>query len=551
MEDKILYQKELNSYTTYFHLPFNEIEFGDGMKTDSKKRKRGLFQHVNSSETEKDFVENYGNKLCSVFKEHYKLEIKRSGDKLSVKYFYKFFRRTVGVHYFRNKYDFNFFTINLKTYDFYVGSILNHQNKRKVQKRIIKNPFNFPTKIEDFFGSINKKFVESGFITEFEKILKSEMDFQSRFGTDDLTLEIAKRNLSRRGVKMPNNLRAFLNNFDTFPSAQHLKKTQNKFVDAYMLKNLLKGKTIKKLLHEVDYINLPGYKSAIDLFGYDLLYRKNMLKKFLESNNSRSYYGMFPSNLTNKELETMLRYFEYLLDGKIDSISISDHIRYFIFLRGLRTDVKLQAQTIEEFVEEHEEFSNLYASYKTSIVTRLYPEKFEDALKEPIYSNDGSVYYPVLLKKTSDYISETTVQNNCVRNYADYPDSIIVSLRSGTNVSPERLTIEYKIYYDVTSKQIGIENVQCLGKFNSTPRISWSVPVEILDTLMKSLIKTTDFTLKMVKSNRMKGDEVFTLIIDNEPPYVSSRFGYKLMKNLKWDKKDGEIETDFDFGLFF
>lgn len=548
MEDKILYQKELNKGTTYFHLPFNEIEIGKNFK--STKKKRGIFQHSHSSDTEKDFIENYGNKLCSVYKEHNKLEIKRSGDKLSVRYFYKFFSRTVGVHYFKKKYDFRFFTINLKTYDFYIGSILNHQNKKKVQKHIIKNPFNFPGKIDDFFMLINK-FVEDGFVNEFEKILKSEMDFQGSFRTDDLILEIAKRNLSRRGVKIPNNLKVFIKNIDTFPSAKHLKTAQNKFVDAYMLKNQLTGKTVKKYLHEVNYINISGYKSAIDLFGYDLLYRKNMLKKFLESNNSRSYYGIFPSNLTNKELETMLRYFEFLLDGKINSLSISDHIKYFIFLRGIRTDVKLQAQTIEDFVEEHEEFSNIYASYKTSTVTRLYSEKFEEALNEPIYSNDSSVYYPVLLKTTNDYIGETTVQSNCVRNYVDYPNSVIVSLRSGTNISPERLTIEYNLYYDVTSKQIGVENVQCLGKFNSTPRISWSVPIEILDTLMKSLIKTTDFSLKMVKSNRMKGDEVFNLIVPNSTPYISSKFGYKMIKDLKWDKKDEETEIDFDFGLFF
>jgi hypothetical protein len=550
MEDKILYQNELNSYTTYFHLPFNEIVFGKNSK--STKKKRGIFQHANSSNTEKDFIENYGNKLCSVFKEHYKLEIKRSGDKLSVRYFYKFFTRVVGVHYFKKKYDFRFFTINLKTYDFYIGSILNHQNKKKVQKYIIKNPFNFPDKINNFFTSINQKFFEDGFVNKFENIIKSEMDFQCGFNTtDDLMLEITKRNLLRRGVKIPNNLKVFIKNIDTFPSAKHLKSSQNKFVDAYMLKNQLTGKTLKKYLHEVNYINIPGYKSAIDLFGYNLLYRKKMLKKFLESDKSRSYYGMFPSNLTNKELETMLRYFEFLLDGKINSLSISDHIKYFIFLRTLRNDVKLQAQTIEDFVEEHEEFSDIYASYKTSIITRLYSEKFEDELSEPIYSNDGSVYYPVLLKTTNDYICETTVQSNCVRNYVDNPDSVIVSLRSGTNISPERLTIEYKLYYDEMSKQIGVENTQCLGKFNSTPRESWSVPVEIMNTLMKSLIKRTNFTLKMIKSNRMKGDEVFNLIIPNSSPYMSTRFGNKLIRDLKWDGETEEIEIDFDFGLFF
>lgn len=551
MEDKILYEKELNSYTTYFHLPFNEIEFGEGFKTGPKRRKRGLFQHVNSSETEKDFIENYGNKLCSVFKEHFKLEVKRSGDKLSVRYFYKFFRRTVGVHYFKKKYDFKFFTINLKTYDCYVGTILNHQNKKKVQKNLIKNPYNFPNKVLDYFHGIHSKFVENGFIDEFEKILKSEMDYHENFKVSDLMSEIVKRNLIRRGVKIPNNIKPFITNFDTFPSAQHLKKSKNKFVEAFMLKNQLTGKTIKKYLHEVNYINIPGYKSAVDLFGYDLLYRKNMLKKFLESNNAQSYYGMFPSNLAGKELETMLRYFGFLLDGKIDRMSISDHIRYFIYLKGVKDDIKIQAQTIEEFNEEHVEFSELYSSYKTSKVTRIYSDKFEESLKEPIYSNDGSVYYPVLLKTTNDYIMETTVQSNCVRNYADYPDSIIISLRSGTKISPERLTIEYKIYYDVTSKQICAENVQCLGKFNSTPKTSWQVPVEILDTLVMSLMKTTDFSLKMVKSSRLGGDTVYNLIVSDLQPYVSSRFNYRLIKDLSWDKTNEETEINFDFGLFF
>jgi hypothetical protein len=32
---------------------------------------------------------------------------------------------------------------------------------------------------------------------------------------------------------------------------------------------------------------------------------------------------------------------------------------------------------------------------------------------------------------------------------------------------------------------------------------------------------------------------------------MSTRFGNKLIRDLKWDKKDEETEIDFDFGLFF
>jgi len=65
MEDKILFSKEINSYTTYFHLPFNEISYWDPKK-NKRNPKHGVFQFTHESDTEKDFVDNYANKVCSV-----------------------------------------------------------------------------------------------------------------------------------------------------------------------------------------------------------------------------------------------------------------------------------------------------------------------------------------------------------------------------------------------------------------------------------------------------------------------------------------------------
>jgi hypothetical protein len=545
MEDKILFTKEINYHTTYFHLPFNEITFLDSLKK-TKKPKYGLFQFTHETNTEKDFIENYGNKVCSVYKEHYKIEVKRSGDKLSVRYFVKFFSRKAGVHYFKKQYNFHFFTINLKTYDVYLGHLLNHQNKRKYHKSIIKNPFNYPGSIKVFFEKINKKLMD-GFEIDFFHILNTESNSEFK-SINELNHNIIEKNLKLRKVKVPNNLNVFLSNYETFPDSKTLRKFGNKFVDAYMFKNLLKGKHIKKLLHEVNYINIPGFKSAIDLFGYDLLYRKNMLKKFLEMENVKSYYGVFPSNLTTKETETILSYFGFVLDDKMVISTLADHIRFYVGLKAFRNDIKFNAKNLEQFHEEHIEFSDLFALYTKYLVNRKYPKEFVDKIGEPIYSNDGSIYYPVLLKNSSDYNNESAIQNNCVKNYVEYANSIIVSLRRGTNISPDRLTIEYQVSYDNDTKKLYVRNAQCLSKFNRLPNTSWNVPVEIMDGIMSNAINSSEFSLEMTKEYGERQSERFTAIIPKDKTYMGPDL--KIMTDLEWDKQNEKIESFFENGLF-
>jgi hypothetical protein len=545
MEDKVLFTKEINTYKTYFHLPFNEISYWDTKKA-KKIPKYGTFQFTHESDTEKDFVNNYGNKVCSVYKQHYKIEIKRSGDKISVRYFIKFFSRKAGVHFFKKQYDFHFFTINLRTYDVYLGHLLNHQNKRKYYKSIIKNPFNYPKSINDFFQKINTNIMD-GFVNDFFDILNTESGCEFK-SIDELNYNIIEKNLKLRKIKVPNNLNVFLSNFETFPDSKTLKKFGNKFVDAYMFKNQLKGKHVKKLLHEVNYINIPGFKSAIDLFGYDLLYRKNMLKKFLEMENIKSYYGIFPSNLTTKETETILMYFEFVLDDKIVINTLSDHIRYYVGLKAFRNDIKFNAKNPEQFHEEHVEFSNLYASYTKYLVNRKYPKEFVQQISEPIYSSDGSIYYPVLLKNSFDYNSESSIQNNCVKNYVEYPNSMIVSLRRGTNISPDRLTVEYRVSYNNDTKKLFVRNVQCLSKFNQIPNTSWNVPVEVMDGIMSKFINTSEFSVEMIKEYGSGKSENFMLMIPKDKSYMGPDL--RMLTDLEWNKQNEKNEIYFENGFF-
>jgi hypothetical protein len=163
-------------------------------------------------------------------------------------------------------------------------------------------------------------------------------------------------------------------------------------------------------------------------------------------------------------------------------------------LSNLGEDVRLKFTNISSFNLEHEEFSRLLLSYRKGEIERFYGDI--DSLETPI-EHEGETYYPVLLRKTSDYEKESQHQRNCVRTYAERPDCIIFSIRKGSIDGDERITVEYRYGRNE------ITNVQERAKFNELPTSEFSQVANIQLANINLLYKLGTLKLpKMVKKYR-------------------------------------------------
>jgi hypothetical protein len=109
------------------------------------------------------------------------------------------------------------------------------------------------------------------------------------------------------------------------------KKHGKKFIDTFMDLHKLKGNEIKKALHKTKDVNVYALKSMIDVWGYDTLYRENLILPSLNATGERTYYGPLLTDYTKKEKNIILQYFKWMMiDGSLNSNTIADHLKYYL-----------------------------------------------------------------------------------------------------------------------------------------------------------------------------------------------------------------------------
>ena len=91
------------------------------------------------------------------------------------------------------------------------------------------------------------------------------------------------------------------------PKTKLLRKHKLKFVDAFMEHHGLNGNEIKKNLHICDDTNIHALKTTINYFGYDKLYKSNVILDLLNQPVSKSFYG-FPESFTKSEKDKLFTY---------------------------------------------------------------------------------------------------------------------------------------------------------------------------------------------------------------------------------------------------
>lgn len=186
--------------------------------------------------------------------------------------------------------------------------------------------------------------------------------------------------------------------------------------------------------------------------------------------NNKTLWERISNVLTQEEkYQTLKMLKDPSNDGNIDLSlrTFTDHIK---FIRKLSTEYdyqfKIRAKNLEEFETEHNEVSQMIRKFEIDKVIKYnYLEPFVDKVESLIPYSSGENFYPVLLKDTFEYETESDIQKHCVRGYTNNFASIIISIRKNKVDSDDRVTCEFK-YNEENNKFVC---VQKRAKCNATP----------------------------------------------------------------------------------
>lgn len=551
MEKKEIFKQEFKNYETCFHQDHLFFENYNGY--DKSKIRKGIFEISGEvKHDEESFLENYSNLMCSVTQRNKMIVLEESGDKLSLKLFTSIYHRRVGIRFFGKTKNCYFLTVNKRTGDFYVGHILNYQNKRKFTKVIRKNPNNYLDMISEQILTITSPYKNNVHDGRLKRTLLSQFSYALEFhnlpeinydmNSNELAKSLVRYSLLKKGVKLPNNFNSFIGSQYTehVPKFNVLKKHNLKFIDAFMSHHGLKGNEIKKNLHVCKNTNVLSLRNVIKYFGYDKIYQTKIILDLLNQQSDNYIYN-FPDEFTKSEKEKMFRYFLWQLKGDINQNTLMDHIMYYNQLKGYGERVLLNAKTIDDFVTERANWSVLISTYQQGYHLRNYNNKFVENVQKSIYDFNGIEYHPVLLRSTNEYNEESAYQNNCVRTYIDKCSSVIVSLRNANG--DERGTIEYFLNYDPSNKKLILKRVQYLGKFNKSLSESWNHIMEILDEQINKSLNAETFEMS-IKTQYINNKTVTKKMILQEP--TQPQPNQKYIGLIQWDKI---VETSNNFNF--
>jgi hypothetical protein len=485
---------EIKNYRTSLYLNYCDINQKDrhvlGLYVETKKKDR--FYSDTQFYTEEDFVKHFGNPFADVHFDRKRLFIEEGDDKISIKYQVHVKDRRVGSRYFTERKITQYLTFNFKKKMFYSGTF--STKKKQVIGRSMKvNPTYFA--IESFLRNLridNSVGVDQYLYFFLEKIWdRMGIENPQNFQWDCMKSFYSLTYYLVNGIKIPNEWRKFTG---VFFSKKELQKSNMNLVDAAMDKLRLKGSKVKQIFNEMDWVDFDRLYIAYNLLGidkfnkienkvFDEYYTTDEFSKSMEMNKMGRYYECFYSDkynypnhyigralisLTSKEKDRILDLIPHFDGYKWNTLL--DHLDMKRELVNLGEDVKLKFTNMSSFNLEHEEFSRLLQSYRKGEVERFYGDV--DILETPI-EYEGETYYPILLRKTSDYEKESQHQRNCVRTYAERPECLIFSIRKGATYGDERITVEYQY------RKNEILNVQERAKFNNLPSDEFSQVAKI------------------------------------------------------------------------
>jgi hypothetical protein len=548
---------EIKNYRTSLYLNYCDINQKDrhvlGLYVETKQK--GKFFSDSQFYTEDAFVEHFGNPFASVHFDRQRLFIEEGDDKISIKFQYHIKNRQVGGRFFTERKVTQYLTFNFKKKMFYSGTF--STKKKKVIGGSMKvNPTYFA--IETFLRNIrieNSVALDQYLYFFLEKIWdRMGIENPQNFQWDCMRSFYSLTYYLVNGIKIPNNWRKFTG---TFFSKKELKKFDMNLVDTAMDKLKLKGSKVKQIFNEMEWIDFDRLYMVYNILGID---RFNKIENkvfdpyygeeaipfemnkmggsfecfYLDKEQFNQYFlGRTLVPLTPKEKDRILDLMPYFDQYKWRTLI--DHLEMKKDLMNLGEDVKFKFTNISSFNLEHEEFSRLLQSYRKGEVERFYGDV--DSLETPI-EHEGERYYPVLLRKTSDYEGESQHQRNCVRGYSERPDCLIFSIRKGSTDGDERITVEYQY------RKNEILNVQERAKFNAMPSDEFSQVARIQLANINLMYKLGTLKLpKLIKKYR-SGKVIEQQATFDEMSVSEKRYESRIINMTpQWDTYTPELQN--------
>jgi hypothetical protein len=525
---EVLFKKEFWSYETTEHHISNEFpyrptiikndflnfEIEDGLRPT---KKHPLFVRKQTHKTEEEFVARFADQMYEVTRSNTIVVVERDGDKVALKLFWGYKYRRPGVVWFKTFKHVEFISVNTKTGDVYVGGIDNYHLKRKSRKRIKRNYFieeplnTLGLSIRNCIRRVDNN-LDVDCAQEALEVFIQTIDPIDNFGVLTNNQRLFKFYLNKRGVKFPNNFHIYTNEWFGPEIKKILKKTDNRMVDAVMVRNELSGKQIKKALHNCEGLNLAMLTLARNMFNDDWVNQDyELILGCLNSNIN--YYPLpvdFKEFVTNEELKRVFKLFRHVvIHGTLDAHTFYDHMRFYCDLKLYEPNIKWMSSDDDksDFRGEHLDWVDKLQSYKEGTYYRKYPDYSYQVISEPIEHGEV-LYYPVLLDNSKSYNQESAIQSNCVKTYIGKCGSMIVSLRQGGVDSEVRATIEYKLSYTFVGKIIHVDRVQSLGRFNKKLTEEWDDVLFKLDRRMLYYVKDENFDTVKIKKVHKSGLEL-------------------------------------------
>jgi len=510
MEEKnVLFKQQTTNYTTSVYKPFCSIivekpkevddlfgEYPVKFRQNNIHGKEGFFEFDKECNNETTYVENYGNPLACLNMTRNTYVIEQKENNISIKHYYYHTYRNVTKKYFLVRKTVKYLTFNFNKKMFYAGEINSKRKKvtKKVQKFDVKN---LKDSTNGLFHTLSYTLGDKSNDTFniFYDVICDKLNFNI-----DKNLPLEAKHfliyLKIKKIKYPDTFANFIN---LYFKLSDLKKHKNNLVNYVMDFLNVKGNNVRKILNTQININTGNLSNFYHLLGVDYFNKiKNTQIFSLGGANTYNIYWAKDNfdipTLTNIEKSNIVSIIEKCTYNE-QLETILEHIEFKNKLAKHGEIVKIRAKNVDDFISEHEEWSKLVASYKTGIIERYYGEKQNEIEKTIICDKD--MFFPVLLKGTTDYESESTLQRNCVRTYVEKPDCLIISLRKNNPFSEERLTIEYQF------RRNEISNVQTRARFNQMAGEEWNRSISILNDTVKKLYKDKVIQLpKMTKTYR-------------------------------------------------
>lgn len=537
------YKLQKSIFTIKSYQDYVDIQNDVVAHTYMLKKPKNVSWVLKSSEqttNNEKYLEYYSDLTKNVSEKRFTLVIEEYDDKISFKLYYFYKTRGVGKRYFRTRKQLDYITYNFKTKNIYRGTKRN-SNKKLISNKIRVNDFRHNSlpilTIKDIVLEINeicdwKEYTDFwGIYGDIENKLKELIMKRAGVNLDENTTLIEEFYysvfLKHNGIKIPNHYLKFI---DVKIPKKILKQNGN-LVNSYMVSNNIRSSKIKRILNESKKVDFFYLKLLYDLLGVD--YFNQLNDKVLMDNLTLGLWEKH-SEYSNEEKKHIV----IALNCGILLHTIIEHFKFKTKLSKYGLNVKERFTDKKSFQNEHYEWSNLVSSYKNGDIDRRYGDNVIDLIENEIYGHIGVDYYPVVLTDSNDYNEESAIQKNCVRTYIDKPNSIIISLRIGSNCGKDRATIEYRF------RRNAMVRTQSLGRFNQNLNNTWDSILEILDRRVDELYKKKKLKLPvLVKTYPNKEELTKTAIFLEDPTAI-----YPV-----WDNGDGDdidddiiIENIFD-----